>query len=213
MAPGETAARGKVGRWARRQVARAAGWPLAWRTMRRVIEGDWKATSAVIRRFNSGPERWLDVGCGEAPLAELFSPGQYLGIDHAPARLDRARARCPDHRFARADARTWRGDGAPFDRLLMVHLLHHLADDEVREVTRAMRALLRPGGKVLVIDPVPAWQARGLLHRHLLPLETGAHHRAMERAEALLGIRPEHRGQDAGSRLYDSYWFFGRFTQ
>ena len=117
-----------LGRWARRQVERVSGWPLVWRTLRRVIEGNWVNTAAVIGQFSDGGELWLDVGCGEAPLARLFPPDRYLGLDLNPDRLRRAQDDNPGHRFAEADARAWACPGASIDRLLMVHLLHHLSD-------------------------------------------------------------------------------------
>jgi len=174
-----------------------------------LAEGDYRRAGAVVDRFCADGERWLDLGCGEATLAARIPAGRYTGVDIDDGRLDRARRDNPAHTFICHDLTRGPGPLDPHTRFLVVHLLHHLDDAQVRQLAGAMRALSPPGARALVIDPVPPDQARKPLHRALLPLETGRHHRTLERAAELLGVVPERQGHDAGSFWYDAYWFEG----
>ena len=199
----------RILRGLRAAAALAADYPPAWRAFRWLAEGDYRRAGAVVGRFCADGERWLDLGCGEAPLAAWIPAPCYTGVDINPARLARARLDNPAHEFVCHDLTLGPGPLEPHPRFLVAHLLHHLDETQVARLAGAMARLASPGARALVIDPVPPRQARKPLHRALLPLETGRHHRPLEQTAHLLGITPEHRGHDAGSFWYDAYWFEG----
>lgn len=102
------------------------------------------------------PSDVLDLGCGTGSLS-LLAAGQghrVTGVDLSPAMVDQARAK-----LAGRDAVFLVGDAAAppvgeerFDVLLVRHLLWALTDPG--RVLRHWRGLLRPGGRLVLIEGV-----------------------------------------------------------
>jgi ubiquinone/menaquinone biosynthesis C-methylase UbiE len=119
----------------------------------------------------------LDVGCGTGTLAILAKQrhpdAEVVGLDGDPKVLAIARAK-----IARAGVAVELRDGlasspalfpaASFDRVLTSFVLHHLTTAEKLAALAAIRAWLRPGGELHVLDfgpqrnPVLALVARAL---------------------------------------------------
>jgi ubiquinone/menaquinone biosynthesis C-methylase UbiE len=110
----------------------------------------------------------LDVGCGTGTLAILAKqrmPGaRVVGLDGDPkvlaiARRKMERARLEiELREGLADASGAFPD-ASFDRILSTLMLHHLTREQKRAALAAMRAWLRPGGELHVMDFGPQTNA------------------------------------------------------
>jgi SAM-dependent methyltransferase len=137
-----------------------------------------------IRRFDADVWRpggcdsgmdFLEIGCGTgAFLAYLAAKGvgRFLGIDHDPALAAvlpdavRGHFACRDVWEALADP-----DLAPFDRVVALDVIEHFAPEDGRRLLMAMRAKLRPGGRVVLKMPNAAspwglqYQAGDLTHR------------------------------------------------
>jgi ubiquinone/menaquinone biosynthesis C-methylase UbiE len=119
-------------------------------------------------------ERVLDLGCGTGALSLLVAkrhPGiSLVALDPDQKALARARAKA-----ARGGAIEWRhgyGDAIPFpdrsfDRVLSSLVLHHLTRDEKRGTLRDVCRVLKPGGRVHVLDFGPP---RRLFERALTAL-------------------------------------------
>ena len=100
--------------------------------------------------------RLLDVGCGPADLLEELPPDvRYTGYDINPAYVDAARARYGERgRFlvgGAGEIADERLEG-PFDRILLVALLHHLDDAPAARVLGQCRRLLAPDGCLVTFD-------------------------------------------------------------
>ncbi|POX45727.1 SAM-dependent methyltransferase [Streptomyces sp. Ru71] len=98
----------------------------------------------------------LDLGCGTGSLSLLAAEQGHrvTGVDSAPAMLDRARAK-----LAGRDARFLLGDAAAppvgerrYDVVLVRHVLWTLP--EPARVLRHWRDLLRPGGRLVLVEGV-----------------------------------------------------------
>lgn len=143
--------------------------------------------------------RVLDVGCGNGRLALLLDrerPGvQYVGLDAIPELVEIARQQSEQlssiaARFHQVDiARAgWHRDvpGAPFDRVLLLAVLHHIPGWETRaQVLRESAALLAPAGHLIL----STWQFLDTprLRRKLLPWETvGIPEETLEAGDYLL---------------------------
>ncbi|WP_217711430.1 class I SAM-dependent methyltransferase [Actinomadura sp. NAK00032] len=111
-------------------------------------------------------ETVLDVGTGtgHAALTIAALGRQVTGIDIAPAMLDfargNARRRGLDITFVQGDAVEPEAPGAPFDALVSRYLLWTLP--EVDTALGNWRRLLRPGGRLAVVDA--PWHAGGMRH-------------------------------------------------
>ena len=136
----------------------------------------------------------LDVGCGTGSLAITASrkvgpTGSVHGVDAAPAMIARAMKKARragvDVRFQNALAQSLPFAEASFDVVLCTVMLHHLPGEARREAVREMRRVLKPGGRVLLIDFARGSRhgLRALVHGHrhghvpprdLIDLATGA---------------------------------------
>jgi ubiquinone/menaquinone biosynthesis C-methylase UbiE len=108
------------------------------------------------RRFDS----MLDLGTGTGRMLELFH-GLYtraVGIDASTDMLAVARANLDRARIANAQVRLGDINHLPFGRdafdLVTIHQVLHYLDDPERAVAEAAR-VLRPGGRLLVVDFAP----------------------------------------------------------
>lgn len=104
-----------------------------------------------------GIGRLLDIGTGTGRLLEVLAPrvSTALGVDASKAMLALARARLAraglSHCTVRlADMYRLPFTNASFDLAVLQMVLHH-ADDPAQVLTEAAR-ILRPGGKLLVVD-------------------------------------------------------------
>jgi len=105
-------------------------------------------------------QRVLEIGCGTGnlltALGRRLPDVEALGIDPDPgalriARRKAARAKLPV-RYERAFAGELPVPDASFDHVLSSFMLHHLDDDERGRALREVRRVLRPGGRLHVVD-------------------------------------------------------------
>lgn len=155
--------------------------PVLFIFCRSLLENDFKAIRAVIRRdLKLSPGvRTLDLGCGPGAFSDLFEQGDYVGADLNPRYIDWAR----QHRkgaFVVADARELELPDQRFDQILIFGLLHHLPDEVVRDVLSECHRLLVPGGHVLVIEDIPAISKLNLIGHLIHSVENGEHIREAE---------------------------------
>ena len=123
-------------------------------------------------------ESVLDVGCGTGSLAlaakgRVGAGGQVFGIDASPEMIGRATAKAAkagiDVCFKNAVAETLPFPEAQFDVVLSTLMLHHLPRKVRQQCAREIRRVLKPQGRVLVVDFAQAQSKSGLLahfHRH-----------------------------------------------
>ena len=121
-------------------------------------------------------ESVLDIGCGTGTLAivakrQVGAAGKVFGIDASPAMIARASSKAAkagiDVSFKNAVAEALPFPDAQFDVVLSTLMLHHLPR-KVRELcSREIRRVLKPQGRVLVVDfGVPQRKSGFLAHFH-----------------------------------------------
>lgn len=96
----------------------------------------------------------LDVGCGAGDFARLLAQhaDHVLGIDLSAEMLRRAReqsAAFPNVEYRQADVMTDALPPAAYDCIASIATLHHMA---LGEVLPRLKAALKPGGVLLVLD-------------------------------------------------------------
>ena len=102
-------------------------------------------------------DRAVDLGCGTGVHTELLADrfGEVLGVDLSAPMVEHARRHRgrPNVDYRRADLRdvTPGADGR-FDVVFSAYTLHHVP--ELSTALHRMRSLVRPGGRVLLVDLV-----------------------------------------------------------
>jgi ubiquinone/menaquinone biosynthesis C-methylase UbiE len=164
-----------------RVVERVSDNPVLFIFFRGILENDFKAIRAIIRReLKSGPGvRTLDLGCGPGAFSDLFDGGDYVGADLNRRYIEHAQRRRKGT-FLVSDARKVDLPDARFEQVLIFGLLHHLPDEDVRAVLSEARRLLVPGGRILAIEDIPAVSRLNLIGHLIHNVENGEHIRPAE---------------------------------
>jgi SAM-dependent methyltransferase len=108
----------------------------------------------LLRRLPIGCRAALEIGCGKGEFSRrLAERSQYvLALDLSPEMVRIARERSthlPNIDFQIADVMSYDLPPAGFDCIATIATLHHLP---LREVFLKMKAALKPGGVLLVLD-------------------------------------------------------------
>jgi len=96
----------------------------------------------------------LDVGCGTANILSALPDVEYLGVDHNPKYIDKARLRFGTRgQFKVLDVNDPSfKDFGTFDRVLVLGVLHHLNDDEIKNLMRSLSKCLAKDGRLVTFD-------------------------------------------------------------
>ncbi len=119
----------------------------------------------------------LDLGGGTGAARSLLPPScRYICLDP-----DRSKLRRLFERGGGAAAVAGDGRGLPFrdaslDAVLCKFVAHHLTDDGLAGMLGEVRRVLRPGGNVVLVDPL--WNANRMTGRLLWRYDRGAHPRS-----------------------------------
>jgi SAM-dependent methyltransferase len=149
---------------------RMAAMPRLWNVLRRLLEanlgGEKAAVRAELRSWQ--PQSGLlllDFGCGTGEMTPLFPLEQYVGMDISPVYVGYAR-RVHGPRFQVMDGSALAYDDDAFDEGLVAGVFHHLPDEAVRKMARELARVLKPGGRLLVMEDTPTrdwWNVPGRL--------------------------------------------------
>lgn len=152
----------------------AVRFPILFDVVRWVLEAGFSGERRVIRAELKGGLRTLDIGCGTGEFANCFKPNAYFGVDLSPEFIRRAKGR-REGSFKVMDARRLLFKSREFDQILIVGLLHHLADADAERVLREAARVLRKGGKAVVIEDVPSRTIPGFFGGLVHLLDAGGH--------------------------------------
>src|SRR5437763_1660268 len=175
----------------------------------------------ALRRVGVGPG-WTVIDCGSGPigglaiLAEMVGPaGRMVGVDFSEPTIQYARSvmaalglenvELVAGDIHELDAATL---GGPFDLASTRAFLMHQADP-VRTLGR-IADLVRPGGWIIVHEPLATPPPRSLPHLGALEIYWGLLHEAMERAGVPRGTveRLPRSAREAGLEIAEADGFF-----
>jgi ArsR family transcriptional regulator len=132
-----------------------------WDAIRALHVAETSVETAVVEAIgNRQFESLLDLGTGTGRLLELLAPlyNRAIGVDASPAMLAVARANLDRAGVTNAQVRLGDINNLPFARnsfdVVTVHQVLHYLDDPERAIAEAAR-VLRPGGRLLVVDFAP----------------------------------------------------------
>lgn len=96
----------------------------------------------------------LDLGCGPAYYFERLPKVDYYGYDTEPRYIDYAQAKWGTQGTFRCEL--FDADQVaklpPVDAVMLLGLLHHLSDEQCRELLELAGRALAPGGQVVSVD-------------------------------------------------------------
>lgn len=133
------------------------GLPMVYSAFQKLVASDriWQRVVREHLRPQPG-QRLLDVGCGPGDVvAELPLDVDYVGVDLNPLYIDSASRRFGDRAtFLCADVAALPVLGQTgFDLVFAIGLLHHLDDDQAAGLCQTAAGLLKPGGRMVMVEP------------------------------------------------------------
>lgn len=133
----------------------------SWDHIRTLHAPDRAVEAALLKLVGRRPfQSMLDLGTGTGRLLELFSPlyRRGVGIDMSREMLTVARANLDKAGVANAQVRQGDIFAPPVERdafdLVTIHQVLHYLDEPAAAIREAAR-LLRPGGRLLIVDFAP----------------------------------------------------------
>ena len=100
-------------------------------------------------------DRVLDIGCGTGAILEFLPNVEYFGFDMSPHYIAYARKMYGDRgRFKQERLNQVSiANIPPSDLVITTGVLHHLSDTEAVDLMRLARDVLKPGGRLITVDP------------------------------------------------------------
>lgn len=112
----------------------------------------WKDL-AYLKRFCSGGDKILDLGCGNGRLIELLGDLNidYTGVDSSENLIDLAKKIYPKKNFSVADALNLTFTNNSFDKVFSIAVLHHIPSKQLRlKFFSECKRVLKPGGLLIL---------------------------------------------------------------
>jgi SAM-dependent methyltransferase len=172
----------------RRGLWRPLSSPFVYELFHHVIGGRrWLRhfTDEVIRP--RAGDRLFDIGCGPGALLSCVPPGTtYVGFDRNASYIAHARRVHGEHGlFICDDVRNFAAHAlAPADIAVAIGILHHLDDELASILLRAIADALKPGGRIITVDPCHHAE-QNALQRFVVNNDRGMHVRPFERYKEL----------------------------
>jgi ubiquinone/menaquinone biosynthesis C-methylase UbiE len=162
----------------------------------------------VAQASGHGPgRRCIDVGCGPGIVLEVLARrgGEVVGVDATPEMVQRAQERCRRANLDNVEVLAGLCESLPFpdrhfDAVVSRTVLHHVADPHT--VMAEMARVLRPGGRMVVVDVVSSDASEESdLQNALEIMRDPSHVRMLGRSEF------QRLGQPLGLRLIEQrHW-------
>lgn len=164
----------------------------------------WVYQELIRRHALARPgARVLDIGCGVGAHRQFYPGCDYTGVDINPGYIEQANGRFGGG-FRVMDATRLEFADASFDQTLCVATFHHLSDEQSRIAIAESWRVVRPGGRVHIVDPVITADPRAWVKRWVFANDRGRHQRTPEQMRALAAsVAPLGRTELVHGRLHD----------
>lgn len=117
--------------------------------------------------------RTLDVGCGTGDLAKYIKGEDYVGIDLSAEYIADASARWRAEFYVMSATDIDKLPSCSFDLALICGVLHHLDDLSVARTLAALREVVKPTGRVFILEAVWPSNSMDLIGYFIRRLDRG----------------------------------------
>jgi cyclopropane fatty-acyl-phospholipid synthase-like methyltransferase len=146
------------------------------------------ARDYIAQEINAAPgDRVLDIGCGNATILKHLPEVSYFGVDSNPNYISKARETFGakgNFRCVSVDDLAFEFTGK-FDRVLLLGVLHHLTDQQIKSLMLIIKELLSENGRLITHDGVFIAKQNSIA-RLLLKLDRGRYVRTEKEYLSLL---------------------------
>ena len=131
-------------------------YPIVYSALQSLM-GARKGRQRIVDNYiKPSPEmKILDIGCGPAEILDCLPNVEYYGFDISSQYIKSARSKFLDRGtfFCKIFDDTDLAVLPKVDMVLAIGLLHHLEDEEAIRLVELVSKVLKPGGRLLTIDP------------------------------------------------------------
>lgn len=122
----------------------------------RIMSGTSFREKVVKKFINKDGVKVLDVGCGPAEILSSLPSVDYYGFDINPIYIKHAKEKYKEKgkfyckKFTRKDLKKL----PKFDYVLLLGILHHLNDKEIKDLLILVKKILKKKGNIITEDPI-----------------------------------------------------------
>jgi cyclopropane fatty-acyl-phospholipid synthase-like methyltransferase len=99
--------------------------------------------------------RILEIGCGPGTILRYLPKSEYIGFDLSAKYIEMAKKRYPHAQFVCERVSQFSLEKHhSFDLVLALGIVHHLEDEEAKQLFEIAYQALKPGGKLVTVDGV-----------------------------------------------------------
>ena len=124
--------------------------------VQRVMSGTSFREKIIKKYITKHNVKVLDIGCGPAEILDVLPEIQYYGFDINPIYINSAKKKYKNRgkfyckKFTSRDIKKL----PKFDHVLLFGILHHLDDDEIKNLMMLVKKILKKGGNIITEDPI-----------------------------------------------------------
>lgn len=158
-------------------------YPAVYRFLRTVVNCDRFVKPVEEYLKPTKENKIIDVGCGVGEFSRIV-PGHYEGYDLNERFIAYARKKFGSSRkhFYFKDVLQLK-DGEKYDKGIVVNILHHFSDEELRVLLNKLKTLVKAYFVIVDAD----WDSANRFQRWLLNKDQGSYFRQREKLLQLLG--------------------------
>jgi SAM-dependent methyltransferase len=130
--------------------------PVAYNLWWNMVGGPGRAKVLVSEYIQPGVGgRILEIGCGPGTIVGYLPQSEYVGFDISSRYIEMARKRFPHAQFfCERVSQFTPASQLSFDTVLALGIVHHLDDEEARQLFQIAYDVLKSGGKLVTLDGV-----------------------------------------------------------
>lgn len=121
--------------------------------LRKIVENNFKKQKKIIKKYfaTRADDQVLDIGCGTGEFSVFFPAENYIGIDIDLDNIKYANKHY-QRKFLVADGKKLPFKNNHFTKVLVLGVFHHLSDANAQMVLSEIKRVLRPDGRLLVME-------------------------------------------------------------